>query len=102
MLSDMMRRDCPALTVASSASQREAKAGHLLLFYGAAGHAERVAASGEHRASSAAVEGGKEAQLAFFKGELHVGAAQFDAIWAVDGVGGGGIDAQSVEGVVEL
>src|ERR1700728_1134541 len=72
------------------------KTSHLLLFDRVAGRCEDMPAPREDRAGYLTVEGREERELALFKGELCVGAAELDAVGAGDFVGGGRVGAQGV------
>lgn len=78
------------------------EAGELLLFGDFTGEREDMATTGEDCAVDAAVEGGKENELAFFEGDFGVAAAEGDVMGGLDSIDGSGIEAEIVEGVVEI
>jgi hypothetical protein len=61
-----------------------------------------VPAAGEDEAGDAAVEGSEKSEFAFFEIDFHVAAAEFYAVRGSELVGGSGVEAQRVDGVVEF
>lgn len=78
------------------------EAGELLLFGDFTGESEDVSASGEDGAVDVAVEGREENELAFVEGDFGVAAAEGDVMGGLDLIDGGGVEAEIVEGVVEI
>jgi hypothetical protein len=75
---------------------------HLLFFDGVARKCEGVAAARKDEAGDASVHGSEKGQLAYFEGDEHIAAAEFDAIGGNDLICGRGIDAEGVECIVKL
>lgn len=75
---------------------------HLLFFDQFARESQDVAASGEDETGDLAVAGGEKGKFAFFEIELDAATAEFDAIGGNNLIGGGRIEAESVQSVVEL
>ena len=78
------------------------EARELLLFGDFTREREDVAATGEDGAVDAAVEGRKENELAFVEGDFCVAAAEGDVMGGLDLINGSGVEAEIVEGVVEI
>ena len=78
------------------------KARELLFFGDFPGKSEDVSASSEDRAVDAAVQGREENELAFVEGDFGVAAAESEVMGGLDLINGRRIEAQIVEGVVEI
>jgi hypothetical protein len=74
----------------------------LLLFGGVAGESENVAAAGKNDAGDFVIERSKKNQLTLIKGNFRIAATQLDAMLRFNLISGSGIEAQGIEGIVEL
>lgn len=81
---------------------RTEKARELLLFGDFTGERKDMAASGEDGAVDAAVERRKENELAFVEGDFRIAAAEGDVMGGLDLINGSGVEAEIIEGVVEI
>jgi hypothetical protein len=75
---------------------------HLLFLDWITRDREDMAAAGEYSTSDAAIEGGEESDMAFFKGEDGIATAKLDAVGGSDAVDSGGIDAQSIDCIIKF
>lgn len=75
---------------------------HLLFFHDIARESQGMAAAGEDEACDMAIDRSQESEFAFFEVDLHVPAAEFDAVSCSELVGGSGIETQSVDCVIEF
>ena len=74
----------------------------LLFLDGVARSCKDVATAEEHSACDTTFGHLQESELALFKGELGIAAAQLDTIGGVDFVGGRGVDAEGIELVIDF
>ena len=74
----------------------------MLLFDGVAGKSENAAAAGKNSAGDFVIERSKKNQLTLIEGDFRVAATKLDAMLGLNLISGSGIEAQGVEGIVEL
>jgi len=74
----------------------------LLLFDGVAGESENVPAARKNGAGDLVIERRKKNQLALIKGDFGIAATQLDAMLGFNLINGSGVEAQGIEGIVEL
>ncbi len=75
---------------------------HLLLLDRITREGEGMAAAGEDGAGDMAIDRGEKSECTFFKGENCITTAELDAIGGSDVIDGGGIDAQSLDGIIQF
>ena len=81
---------------------RVEEASHLLLFDGVARESEDVAAAGKDSASDFVIERSKKNQLTLIERDFGIAAAKLDAMLGFNLISRSGVEAQSIDGIVEL
>ena len=74
----------------------------MLFFNGVAGKSENVAAAGKDSAGDLVIERRKKNQLTLIERDFGIAATQLDAMLGLNLISGSGVEAQGVEGVIEL
>ena len=82
--------------------RRVEEARHLLFFDGVARESENVAAAGKNGAGDFVIQRGEKNQFALIEGDFGIAATQLYVMLGFNLISGSGVEAQGVEGIVEL